>query len=207
MRAGRYAVPPCILRGMTHPHPVIGLSGAMRSGKDTAATTLLEQGFVRVSFADKLRAFMYALDPLIPTGAGPQRLAKLVDVHGWEACKNTYPEVRALLQRCGTDAGRKVLHENVWVDAVARTLPDEPIVVTDVRFPNEADALRAAGGVIVRVTRPGFTPGADAHPSETAMNGYLFDYEVKNDGTVRDLHNVLRVIAEATARTHELESS
>lgn len=192
---------------MTHPHPVIGLAGAMRSGKDTAAKALLEQGFVRVSFADKLRQFLYCQDPLIPTGAGHQRLSVLVDLHGWEAVKNTYPEARELMKRTGTEAGRKVLYEDVWVEAVMCNLPDAPLVFTDVRFPNEAAAVCAAGGVVVRVTRPGFEPGADAHPSETSLRGHAFDCEVRNDGTIADLHNVVRVIAEATASTHEIESS
>ena len=188
---------------------IIALSGYAGSGKDTAAAVLTENGWTRVSFADKLREFALAVDPLVPVvndvvataevaaGVAPslrvERLSNLVARVGWtEAKKN--PEVRGLLQRIGTDAGRKILGENVWVDAAMADLPAGNIVITDARFPNEAEAVRAAGGRVVRVMRPGVT-AVNAHESETALDRWRFDGMVVNDGpperAQRRLHNLV----------------
>jgi hypothetical protein len=175
---------------------IVGLSGYARCGKDTAAKTLIDHGFVRVSFADKLRAFLLALNPIIlqtVEGRGV-RLAEIVeDSLGWEDAKDDFPEVRALLQRCGTEAGRQVLGENVWVEATLRDLPNN-VVVTDVRFPNEAQAIKDLGGRIIRITRPHFGP-TNPHPSETALDDWTFDHHVVNDGDLGDLSYAIRQVA------------
>ncbi|MCD2462429.1 hypothetical protein MBT42_02500 [Streptomyces sp. MBT42] len=182
---------------------IIGLSGYARSGKNEAAEALVQYGWRQAAFADKLREFLYALDPLIPGhyGAGNLRLRKLVDSTGWDYAKVTYPEVRALLQRAGTEAGRKVLGANVWVDALFRELADAPaLVITDVRFPDEARAVADRGGVMIRVERPGVGPAKDkvgrVHESETALDGWDFDHVLVNDGSVRDLHLKLYGVAD-----------
>ncbi|QOV06189.1 deoxynucleoside monophosphate kinase [Streptomyces phage Salutena] len=174
---------------------IIGLSGYARSGKDTAAEALVQYGWTRAAYADKLREFLLALDPLIPGhwGAGNLRLRRLIEQTGWDYAKTTYPEVRALLQRAGTEAGRKVLGSNVWVDALFREHADVPaLVVTDVRFPNEAQAIADRGGVMIRVTRRGVGPARDragrVHESETALDSWPFDHWLDNNGSVHDLH-------------------
>ena len=187
---------------------IVGLSGRLRSGKDTAAQVLIGSGFSRESFAAALKEFMYAVNPLVPVSTNLHghpiptehvRLAVLVDEIGWERAKDTHPEVRALLQRCGTEAGRGVLGEQVWVNAAMNRLPAGDVVFTDVRFPNEAAAIRNVGGVVIRVERPGL-PNTDAHPSETAMAQYPFDATVVNDSTVADLHTRLLFAVLTSAR-------
>lgn len=173
--------------------PLIGLSGYARSGKDTAGRALVDLGWERRSFADRLREFLLALDPIAHLGIyAHRRLSDVVADFGWETAKDNIPEVRALLQRCGTEAGRVVLGENVWVDATLRDLdPAQPVVITDVRFPNEAAAIQEAGGIVVRIERAGVGPtvGADGtiHASETAMTTWPFDAVLRNDGTVAEL--------------------
>jgi hypothetical protein len=177
----------------------VGLSGYAGSGKDEAAKALIVGGWRRDAFADRLRQFLYNLDPWVTVSpdVGVARLAKLVDAYGWDRAKRTFPEIRRLLQRTGTEAGRKVLGAQVWVDALMREFDpvNEALVVTDCRFSNEADAIRKAGGVIVRVNRPGVGPKADpggwVHESEVALDGYDFDVVIDNDGTVEDLHDRL----------------
>jgi hypothetical protein len=181
---------------------IVGLAGYARSGKDTAAEALVQYGWTRAAFADKLREFLLALDPLIPGqwGAGNLRLRKLVDAVGWDYAKVTYPEVRALLQRTGTDAGRKVLGADVWIDALFRGHADAPaLVVTDVRVPTAARAVVERGGVMLRVERPGVGPARDkvgrVHESETALDDWSYDHVLDNDGTVQDLHRKLHGVA------------
>lgn len=181
---------------------VVGLAGYARAGKDTAGAYLVEHyGFQRVSFADPLRAVLLATDPLVPVrGPGPHarcagptktvRLSKLVAEKGWEGAKTEWPEhpasVRQLLQRLGTEGGRNVIDQDVWVNAALRKLkPAGAYVFTDVRFPNEADAI-ARLGKTVRVLRPGTGPVND-HPSERALDGFPFDYQLYAT-TVPELH-------------------
>ncbi len=173
---------------------LIGLSGYARSGKDTAAAALLARGWQRKAFGDKLREFLYALNPVVPTSdcGDFAELRYIVDELGWEQAK-TEPAVRALLQRCGTEAGRGVLGADVWVNAVLRDLTG-PTVVTDVRFWNEAQRIHAAGGLVIRLSRPGVGParssGGEVHASETALDDYpLFDASIINDGTPEDLYD------------------
>lgn len=165
---------------------LIAVSGRKRAGKDTFASRLIvAHGFVRVAFADPLRDFALALDPLIDT----RRLSAVVDELGWEDAK-AIPEVRRTLQRIGTEAGRQVLGESVWVDLAMRkaAAAGANVVITDCRYPNEAEAIRAAGGIIVRVDRPGIDL-TDAHPSEVAMDDWPFDARVVNNGTIQGLHD------------------
>jgi hypothetical protein len=182
---------------------IIGLAGYARSGKNEAAEALIQHGWRQAAFADKLKDFLYALDPLIPGfyGAGNLRLSKLIDQAGWDYAKTTYPEVRALLQRAGTDAGRRVLGANVWVDALFRDHTDAPaLVLTDVRFPNEAQAVADRGGVMIQIERPRVGPAKDrlgrVHESEVALDDWSFDHVLKNDGSVRDLHLKLYGVAD-----------
>jgi hypothetical protein len=182
---------------------IVGLAGYARSGKNEAANVLVGRGWRQAAFADKLKDFVLAMNPLIPGhyGAGTLRLRTLVDRTGWDYAKVTYPEVRALLQRAGTEAGRKVIGADVWVDALFREHADAPaLVVTDLRFPNEAEAVRERGGILIRVTRPGVGPAKDkygrVHESEVLLDDYDFDHHLINDGSVVDLHKKLVGVAD-----------
>jgi hypothetical protein len=57
--------------------------------------------------------------------------------------------------------------------------------ITDMRFPNEKEAVKEKGGITIKVVRPGTVIGN--HPSETALDDAEFDYEIINDGTIEDL--------------------
>lgn len=181
---------------------IVGFSGYLRSGKDTAAQALIEDGFEHRSFAKALKDMAYNLNPIVEVRGvtPPLRLAGLVDAIGWERAKDNYPEIRALLQRMGTDAGRKVLGEDIWVDTAMRGVErtGHNVVFTDVRFPNEADAIRDHGGMVIRVLRlGGFDPTGQRiapHPSETALDGYDFDAWIYNNSTVEDLHRTVRKV-------------
>lgn len=182
---------------------LIGLMGYAQTGKDSVATILVEHhGYTRIAFADKLREVAYALNPIIGLrhtspdgGAWPRSYLRLQDVvnsAGWDHAKTTYPEVRRLLQALGTEVGRQVLSpalfgdDSLWVRAAIDNLPSARIVVTDVRFPNEAEAILERGGVLWRVERRGYGPVND-HPSETAVDHLHPNATLQNDGTLEDL--------------------
>lgn len=115
---------------------------------------------------------------------------------------------RELLQKLGTEAMRNGLHENVWVNALFadynvtgynytgcenKVIQGEwkypNWIITDMRFPNEMDAVKAKGGITIRVNRDNGTRAIDLnpHPSETALDNHKFDYVIDNDGSISDL--------------------
>lgn len=125
--------------------------------------------------------------------------------------------VRELLQKLGTEAMRDGLHENVWVNAlfadytlnkvwktakelnseVAGSVEEYPSwCITDMRFPNEMDAVKERGGITIRVNRDNGTRAIDTnpHPSETGLDNVEFDYVIENDGTIEDLVEKVRTI-------------
>ena len=132
---------------------VIGITGHARNGKDTAGGLLVsEYGFTRVALADAVRSMALAIDPYV--SGGNIRLHHMVNNLGWEESKKA-PEVRRLLQAIGTEGVRDHIGDDSWIRAAKSTIDKTPgpVVVTDVRFPNEADAIHAWGGDLWRVVR------------------------------------------------------
>lgn len=185
---------------------IIGLSGYARSGKDEAARVLVEEfGFTRVAFADKLREVLYQLNPIVEADfgfefksdwSGPAfvLLQEAIDTYGWDGYKASVfgTEIRRLLQRLGTEAGRDTLWDSIWVDAAFAGVPENAkVVVTDCRFPNEAEAITSRGGQMWRVTRKDVGP-ANSHPSETSLDDWKFDKKLFNYGTLEEYRDQSR---------------
>ena len=127
---------------------------------------------------------------------------------------NSLISVREFLQRLGTDAIRDGLHTNAWVNALmagyTKTVSDcgtskkgtnvkcskyPNWIITDTRFPNEAEAIKKAGGIVIRVDRPGVKPIND-HPSETGLDKWKFDYKIANVSDIKALSLSVRIILE-----------
>ena len=94
---------------------------------------------------------------------------------------------RKLLQLLGTECGRQIIHPNIWVNSLfADYKKDSNWIITDVRFTNEAQAIKNKGGIIIRINRPLYRLD-DQHPSETALDNYNFDYVIENEGNIDEL--------------------
>lgn len=121
--------------------------------------------------------------------------------------------VREFLQRLGTEAMRDGLHTNVWCNALFadyRLWSDgrkdwyPNWIITDMRFPNEMDAVKERKGITIRVVRSfnhkmgsketGTLDLTPLHPSETALDDAEFDYEIINNGSIEDLVEKVREI-------------
>ena len=169
---------------------IIGLSGYAQSGKDTVANILVEKyGYKRIAFADPIRELLYEMDPPVPVGAGSEKhtvgLQNYVDVYGWDQAKQ-HPIVRSMLQNLGVGA-RKVFGDTFWVyQALSDIAPQDKVVVSDVRFVNEADWIKDFTGQIWRVKRMG-TAAVNEHVSESELDGYPVDQIFVNNGTLEDL--------------------
>ena len=170
---------------------IIGLTGYAQSGKDSVANILVQvYGFTRVAFADPIRDLLYETNPMLKEG---YRVQGLVDVYGWDKVKVDYPEARDLLQRLGVGA-RKTFGDMFWVQQALRKVSFEGnYVIPDVRFPNEAKAIRQYDNAQVwRIKRNGVLP-VNLHVSETAMDGEKVDQIFMNTGSIEDLRTLIGI--------------
>ena len=195
----------------------IALMGRAGSGKDTVARYLVQvYGYRRIAFADPLRSMALAVDPIISADAEvggavtrvvrADRLSDVVGRLGWEGAKRHYPEVRRFLQRLGLEGVREHLGDDTWVEIaiaeISRIRADRmPVVVTDVRFRNELDALRRWNFLPVWVERPGV---ADSdHASEAELHPWDATVVITND---QDPERLGRRVAEVARLAQEAAS-
>lgn len=124
--------------------------------------------------------------------------------------------VREFMQKLGTESVRNYLHPNAWVNALFADYKEEPTnvlksegyhledlypnwIITDTRFPNEAQAIKDRGGIVIRVNRNfddieigenkirALINPINLHSSETALDDWEFDYVLENDRTIEEL--------------------
>lgn len=177
---------------------IIGITGRKFNGKDTLGKMLIQlYNYTRLAFADPLKeackcVFSFTNEQVYGN------LKEVVDDY-W----HTTP--RQVLQYVGTELFRDQLYKimphlgvNIWVEALLKKAsdikqenPNARIVVTDVRFSNEVEAIKKIGGIVIRVKRPSVNITTDPHPSEVAIDDLNVDYEIMNDGTVADLEDKL----------------
>lgn len=192
------------------PRTIIALTGPARCGKDTVANILVEKAnFVRIGLADKLKESLYQLNPLVLSDDSNAafheiwRLADIIDTYGWEQAKDQFSEVRALLQRLGSEAGWMIHGPNLWPNAAMMTINEldenTPIVISDLRFPAEQKWLKEQNGIIIAIERPGIETALGKNSNHISEKGISNpDYTISNDGTVDDLEikvtQLLRII-------------
>jgi hypothetical protein len=207
---------------------IIGIAGFIGSGKDTAANYFVAQhGFKRDSFAGALKdavAAVFGWDRELLEGLTPEARAWREQVDSWWAKRLNMPNLtpRWVLQYWGTDVCRKAFHDDIWIAALENRLRQRVghTVISDVRFPNEIQAIRNAGGVLLWIKRGPLPEWYDCallenttpwdqqwlledahqlmpqrypkiHQSEWAWVGSVFNYEVDNNSTVDQLYSHL----------------
>lgn len=195
--------------GVDLPDPrmaVIAFCGAAGSGKDEAASVLIQRfGFVKRSFAEALRgevrqAFVNPTLAAILYKQMPEcvRLAYRTCLDGHDTDpwrKPTSPAMRELLQKWGTEF-RRAQDDDYWVRLERIALPDVGnFVYTDVRFPNEYQMIRSVGGLVFKIERDGFK--GNGHISESYWPTFDCDAVIGNNGTVEGFRqSVQRAISD-----------
>jgi len=186
---------------------IVGITGKQNSGKDTLASAFIENDFLKMAFADPLKDVIH-------------RMFNIPKTVLWGPSENRDTHTRMILQTLGTDYARGIDPE-VWIKrtterirevATRRRDPLERcvvplgdkelrIVVPDVRFSNEAEALRnfAPDAVLIRVHRPGSEEGKAVetctHISETEMDtipSEMYKYDLQNVGTLEEFQTAAR---------------
>jgi len=144
---------------------LIGLMGLAGSGKDTAALALLGLKYKR--------------------GALAGRVKWLACQVGWDGHKDE--RGRKFLQDIGSAV--RAYNQDYFVDWLERfsvVRQTQRVVITDIRFQNEADWVKSKGGIVIRIVRPEIICGN--HESELKQSEVSADYDVVNDSTVEALH-------------------
>jgi len=172
---------------------LIGLTGLAGAGKDTVADHLCQKHrFERHAFAEPIRDMLTAL--LVGAGLDYAYLFER------ELKEQPIPQLgvsaRQMMQRLGTEWGR-ALDPDLWVRHAAMTLGlhDLPrsapihdrIVITDVRFPNEAAWIEQLGGRVVRVIRD--VSPISSHESESYASRLPAWYQLDNRWSIATLHD------------------
>ena len=169
-------------------YPIIGIAGRARVGKDTCADFLVRYlGGYRYGLADPLKRM------LIPLGID------MTDPFWTENKEKEIPlfgrSVRHMMQTLGTEWGRELVHPDIWIKLAECVLFErgERMIVSDVRFDNEAEFIRSKGGVILHVDRI-LAPKIESHASEEGVRMSPMDLYVANDGTIDMLYTQLAAL-------------
>lgn len=199
---------------------IIGLVGFAGSGKGTVGEILESRGFITDSFAKPLKdaaSSIFGWDRALLEGdTEVSRSWREQPDEFWSSLINRSFTPREALQLLGTESCRNVFHENIWVASLLKRSVDKNVVITDVRFTNEIDAIIEEGGIIIRVKRGDepvwyntafienttdpdshyilYDDGLlmeqlypDIHVSEWNWIGSNINYVIENDGTKEDL--------------------
>ena len=176
---------------------IIGLGHYSRTGKDTFANYYIEYlryikpeiKVVKQSLAWKLKQInfeLYAWDGMrepeyyeTPEGALARDIKLptlgMTPVEVWVAF--------------GTPAVREHVYDRTWLDYLLRSdLGYDILVIPDIRFPNEAKAVKESGGTLIKVVRPGYGPRNTV--ADRALLGYDgWDYVIGGEGTMQSLED------------------
>ena len=207
---------------------IVGFVGFIGSGKDTAADYLVNfHGFRRDSFANTLKdavSAVFGWDRELLEGRSRQSREWREQPDQWwthRLGRDITP--RLMLQLWGTEVCRQGFHDDIWIASLENMLrqSQDDIVISDVRFPNEVQAIHRAGGKIYWIQRNGLPEWYDCalkenttdeydqwlledadelmaqrypavHASEWAWIGQAFDGVLDNNGTIDDLYQQLR---------------
>ena len=208
---------------------IVGFVGFIGSGKDTAADYLVNfHGFRRDSFANTLKdavAAIFGWDRVLLEGRTKEAREWREQVDQWWADRLNMPMLtpRFILQHWGTEVCRNGFHDDIWIASLENKMrkTKDNIVISDVRFPNEINAIHNAGGIVVRIKRGpepdwytdalnanagpqriGWALGIDRlkhlgiHASETSWVGGDIDFEITNDSTIDELYSQIKDLVE-----------
>jgi hypothetical protein len=192
----------------------VGILGFIGSGKGTVGDILSDVGFEKISFASHLKdvtSVMFGWDRNLLEGDTDESREFREEVDPfWSDKLGRKFTPRLALQLMGTEVGRNVFGENIWIHSLENKIKDvsKHYVVTDVRFQNEIDWIRKQKGILIEIRRGKlplwYNVASEAnngcqhsisvmkdikiHESEWKwINKQNVDHVVRNDGTLEDL--------------------
>ena len=184
------------------PRPrLIGLySPKAGMGKSEVAKRLVQNhGYLLIKFAGTLKSMVNTM--LAELDFSYQERREFIEGHRKEENLPGFDfSTRFLMETLGTTWGRETVDPNLWVNMTMAKVElllsrGVSVVVDDVRFPNEYDAIHQAGGKMVYINRPDMV-GWPRQISEGRLSGMVFDYAISNNGTYHELNSLVEKLAE-----------
>ena len=170
---------------------VVALCGYSRVGKDTAAARLLSSGYQLGSTGERVAELLREINPSLDLFEHPRgvRVDALFAELGYDGAKSL-PAVRTLMQNTGSaiKARQPDFFARMVLDHHRATHPNAGLVIVGVRSAAEVAAVRAAGGVVLRIHRPGVGP-MGGHQNDRDLDLVLADADIVNDATIEVLHD------------------
>jgi hypothetical protein len=160
---------------------IIGFAGRKGSGKDTAARVFEEHGYVHLKMAGGLKCMLHAF--LAYQGVQDSVVYRMLEGDLKEIPTEFLGgrSPRYAMQSLGTEWGRNLISEDLWIEAFLNAAFEaQTVVCSDVRFPNEVEAIQSVGGEVIRIDRD---TGAvnDNHASEAMIDELEVDAVLSND--------------------------
>lgn len=181
----------------------IGLGHYKRTGKDTFADYLIQElanrragvSVTKMSLAWKLKQICYELY----AWAGHRSPEYYETKEGAEFREVKLPAVgkspRELWIDFGTKAVRDHVYERTWLDFVTQSQHTQDVVIVpDVRFPNEFDEFHKAGAILIKVIRPGFSPGPN-RPDRALLSEDRWSNVIGTSGEMAELAHWAKLYA------------
>lgn len=191
---------------------ILGLGGYAESGKDAFADAMIQHDprWSKTYMSYSLEQALLVLDPYVPIFIEDdyKRFPNVYGAEGWEQYSHLHervgygpskmnPEVRRLLQMLGTQVGRNMFGDNVWVDKMLEIASqNEFTIVTGIRYRNEIDAIIANQGITAWVSRPGVGP-INSHTSDNSLGPEDFEIEIVNNSTLEKLAEMAEEFSDA----------
>lgn len=157
---------------------LVGLIGRKGSGKDTAAETLLGQGYENVKFAGALKDMLRCV--LAYQGVDAETIERMIEGDLKEVPTDYLAgkTPRFAMQTLGTEWGRDLIGKGFWAGATMRRVRNllsagKRVVITDVRFPNEVGSVEVQGGVPFGITADWIKPTEGEHESEALIDDLI----------------------------------
>ena len=192
---------------MTTKPILLGLySPTMQSGKTTVARILADEfNFTTLRFAGPLKAMLNALLEDVGIDEATRERMLYGDLKETPIPQLCHETPRKLMQTLGTEWGRNAVRSHFWIDIMFTQInhhmaEGRNVVVDDVRFANEFYLIRDMDGGNAEITRDGIYESS--HVSEGALNGYPFDYLIKNTGTLENLRKQVNGLV-AAIKVHQ----
>lgn len=173
---------------------IIGLTGRKFHGKDTVAGILVERGYKQLRFADPLKNMLRAFyDTMgLPPWQVEIRIEGELKERPCSWLRGKTP--RYAMQTLGTEWGRGLIHNDLWIETLkSRSQKHWRVVVSDVRFLNEVNAIKDLGGRVFRVDAGARVPSNEHsnHASETEIDNLPVDGVIDNSGSLESLKDAV----------------
>lgn len=161
---------------------LIGIAGAAGCGKDTLARGLRSiSGYPIHRMADPLKRALEAMFGFSPALWDDRERKE--EVLPWLGKSPRY-----LAQTLGTEWGRLLVHEDLWVLLADRAFKEHGcLIVPDIRYDNEAAWIEDNDGILLYIDRPDEPLLDTTHVSEDGIDMSYVDEIIVNNGTVEDL--------------------